>query len=100
MVENAAYALPRRSIPSDILAAITDDLALSVLECLVDPERLTLGETVGKGSCKGYKLTSYTKTIVFVCRFIIGMQVAEMNLKNVPESNALMFVRGLTSHIT
>ena len=49
MVENAAYALPRHSIPTDILAHISVDLAYSVTECLIDPERLKLGESVGKG---------------------------------------------------
>ena len=49
MVENAAYALPRHSIPTDILAHISVDLAYSVTECLIDPERLKLGKSVGKG---------------------------------------------------
>ena len=51
MVENAAYALgtPRHSIPSDILAHISVDLAYYVTECLVDPGRLKLGKSVGKG---------------------------------------------------
>ena len=51
MVENAAYALPRHSIPTDILAHISVDLAYSVTECLIDPERLKLGKSVGKGLC-------------------------------------------------
>ena len=49
MVENAAYALPRHSIPTDILAHISVDLAYSVTECLIDPERLKLAKSVGKG---------------------------------------------------
>ena len=49
MVENAAYALPRHSIPTDILAAISEDLAYSVTECLIDPQRLKLGKSVGNG---------------------------------------------------
>ncbi len=49
MIENAAYALPRRSIPTDILAAISEDLALVITECLLDSKHLTLKESIGKG---------------------------------------------------
>lgn len=49
MVENAAYALPRHSIPTDILAAISDDLAFAITECIIDPQRLKLGESIGRG---------------------------------------------------
>ena len=70
MVENAAYALPRHSIPTDILAHISVDLAYSVTECLIDPERLKLGKSVGKGLFHTL-VTSWNKLEVPVLRFSV-----------------------------